>query len=106
MSSPPIRKTRASNATTHPGLVTKSAARRSPGRAKAEKDAKKAAKAAAKQAKIEAEQARLKRVADFESQVMMNEEVADATPRPNFTPRATASEYLYHMIPILTVFLI
>lgn len=84
MSSPPPRiGTRASNATRHPGLPNKSAARRTSAEVKAAKDAKEAAK----KAKIEAQQARLERVADFESQAKMNEDMANATPRPHFAPR-------------------
>lgn len=90
MSSPPSPAapgrigTRASNATKHPGLSKPKVVRRSSA------DVKTAAlaKEAAKKSKKEAQQAGIKRVADFESMAITNEELGNATPRPNFAPRA------------------
>jgi hypothetical protein len=77
------RRTRASNASKHPGLATKPAPRRTSAQVKAAAMAKEATKVAKKQAK----EARIKRVAEFESNARDNEDVIDATPRPNFAPR-------------------
>jgi hypothetical protein len=77
------RRTRASNASKHPGLATKPAPRRTSAQVKAAAMAKEATKVAKKQA----EEARIKRVAEFESNARDNEDVIDATPRPNFAPR-------------------
>jgi hypothetical protein len=79
------RRTRASNASKHPGLANKPAPRRTSAQVKAAATAKEAAKAAKKQA----EEARIKRVAEFESNARNNEDLIDATPRPNFTPRGS-----------------
>ena len=76
-------RTRASNASKHPGLATKPAPRRTSAQVKAATMAKEATKVAKKQA----EEARIKRVAEFESNARDNEDVIDATPRPNFAPR-------------------
>ena len=77
------RVTRASNATKRPGLAIKPAPRRTSEEVKAAANTKKAANAAKKQA----QEARIKRVAAFESNARDNEDLIDATPRPNFTPR-------------------
>ena len=77
--------TRSSNPTKHPGLSNKTTTRRTSAEVKAAAKAKEDAK----KAKKEAQAARLKRVADFETTAKMNEDMADATPRPNFAPRGT-----------------
>jgi len=77
------RKTRSTNATQHPGLIVKSSKRRTPAEVKAAKEAKEAAKEAKRQAK----NASINRAAEFESSAMANEDILDATPRPNFNPR-------------------
>ncbi|KIM86487.1 hypothetical protein PILCRDRAFT_4965 [Piloderma croceum F 1598] len=87
------RRTRSMNATQHPGLVVKPAKRRTPAEVKAATDAKEVAKEAKKQAK----EASINRAAEFENNAMANEDIMDATPRPNFDPRPstpteTASE--------------
>jgi hypothetical protein len=79
------RKTRASNASKHPGLASKPAPRRTSAEVKAAAKAKEAAKVAKKHA----QEARVKRVAEFESNARNNEDLIDATPRPNFTPRGS-----------------
>ena len=76
------RKTRASNASKRPGLATKPA----PCRTSAEVQAAAKAKEAASAAKKQAQEACIKRVAEFESNARTNEDLIDATPRPNFAP--------------------
>jgi hypothetical protein len=49
--------------------------------------AAKEAKQAAKDAKAKAKMASIHRAAEFESNAMVNEDVMDATPRPNFNPK-------------------
>ena len=56
-------------------------------RTSAEVKAAAMAKAAAKIAKKEAQLTRIQRVAEFESSAKHNEDITDATPRPNFAPR-------------------
>jgi hypothetical protein len=77
--------TRSSNSSKHPGLVTKTTTRRSSA------DVKAAAKVKedGKKAKKEDQDARIQRVADFESSAKTAEELADATPRPKFATRGT-----------------
>jgi hypothetical protein len=72
--------TRKSNSSKHPGLVIKTTTRRTSEEVKAATEAKEAEKAAKKQTY----RTSVKRVADFESQAMVNDEITDATPRPNF----------------------
>jgi hypothetical protein len=79
--------TRPANSSKHPGLTNKPTTRRSS--AEVQADAK--AKEVAKRAKKEAHQNRIKRVADFESNVKANEDLTDATPRPNFAPRGNTN---------------
>ena len=74
--------TRSSNSSKHPGLVTKTATRRSSAQVKAAAMVKEAAK----KAKKDAEVARIHRVAKFEYDEKIAEDMAVATPRPNFTP--------------------
>ena len=77
--------TRSSNSSKHPGLANKTTTRRTSAEVKAAAKAKEAAKVAKK----EAQQARIKRVAEFESEARDNEDLIDATPRPNFVPRGS-----------------
>ena len=77
--------TRASNSSKHPGLLNKPPSRRTTAEVKAAASAKETAK----KAKKEAHDAHIQRVAEFESKARANEELADATPRPNFAPRVT-----------------
>ena len=81
MTSP--RRTRASNASKRPGLAVKPTPRRTSAEVKVEAKAKAATKAAKKQAK----QDQIERVAWFETEAMANEDLMDATPRPNFAPK-------------------
>jgi hypothetical protein len=81
MSSP--RRTRSSNASKRPGLAAKSTPHRTSAEVKAEARAKAAAKAAKKQAK----QDQIEHVAGFETEAIANEDLMDATPRPNFAPK-------------------
>src|ERR1700683_1647902 len=90
---PSPSRTRSTNVTQHPGLAVKAKKRRTPAEVKAAKEAKAMAKEAKKEAKI----ASINRAAEFKSNAMDNEDFMDATPRPNFNPRAstpteTASE--------------
>ncbi|KIM71183.1 hypothetical protein PILCRDRAFT_93990, partial [Piloderma croceum F 1598] len=78
-------KTRSTNATQHPGLVVKSSTRQTPAEVKAANEAKEAAKEAKRQAK----EASINRATEFESNAMANEDFLDATPQPNFNPRAS-----------------
>lgn len=75
--------TRSSNSSKHPGLANKGTVRRTSAEVKAAAKAKEAAK----NAKKKAHEARIQRVAEFESMAKTNEETMDATPRPNFAPR-------------------
>lgn len=77
------RRTRASNSSKRPGLLVKPATRRTSADVKAAAEVKAAANAAKKQAK----EARIKRVAEFESNAQDHEDLIDATPRPNLTRR-------------------
>lgn len=75
--------TRSSNSSKHPGLANKTTLRRTSVEVKAAAKAKEAAK----KAKKEAHEARIHRVAEFESREKTNEEQTDATPRPDFATR-------------------
>ena len=75
--------TRASNKTAHPGNADKSHGRRS----SAEVQKERTAKAQAKAAREEAKQNSINRTAEFELADIAEEGLADATPRPPFTPK-------------------
>jgi hypothetical protein len=83
---PSPRKTRSRNAGQHPGLVIKANKRRTSAEVKAAAEAKQAAKEAKKEAKI----ASIQRAAKFESAAMGNEDLIDATPRPNVSSKPNA----------------
>ena len=73
----------ASNKTAHPGNADKSHGRRS----SAEVQKERTAKAQAKAAREEAKQNSINRTAEFELADIAEEGLADATPRPPFTPK-------------------
>lgn len=75
--------TRASNKAAHPGYPDRSKGRRTP----AEVQQERTAKAGAKAAREKAREASINRTADFEVNDIVNEGLADATPRPPFTPK-------------------
>ena len=77
-------ETRAKNKTTHPGKVCKTTKRRTKEEVQQEKDAKAQAKADL----AEARQQSINRTAEFERADIANEDMVDATPRPNFTPKS------------------
>ena len=81
MTSP--RRTHSANSSKCPGLVTQAKPRRTTAQVKADAEAK----AAAKLAKKKERDARIKEVAEFESEAMEIEDLMDATPRPNFASK-------------------
>src|SRR5882724_11745102 len=83
MASP--RKTCPGNATKHPGLIGKTS---TVCRNSAQVNAAAAAKRATKDAKDTARTANICHAAEFESTALDNDDLIDATPRPNFTPNA------------------
>ena len=85
MASTPRRmSTCPANTSKHPGLVASKPTTR---RSSAEVKSAAKVKAAAKIAKKEAQLAGIQRVAEFESNAKHDEDIADATPHPNFAPR-------------------
>lgn len=76
-------ETRASNKAAHPGYADKSKTRRSTEEVQKERTAKAGAKAAREKAREKS----INRAAEFEADDMANEGLADATPRPPFTPK-------------------
>jgi hypothetical protein len=87
MPTPPRRmSTRPGNTSKHPGLPVASTTRRTSAEVKAAARAKEAAKKERKDAEI----ARIKRVTEFESKAKDNEDITDATPRPNFAPHGSS----------------
>jgi hypothetical protein len=76
-------ETRASNKTTHPGTAVKAKARRT----SAEVQKERTAKARAKEAREDARQNSINRMAEFELADIAEEDLANATPRPPFTPK-------------------
>jgi hypothetical protein len=89
--------TRSSNSSKHPGLLNKTNSRRTSAEVKAATEAK----VAAKKAKEEAHEASIQRVAEFETNARTNEELADATPRPNFVPRVNNNDSKRNFLPQL-----
>ena len=84
-STPPRRmSTRPANTSRHPGLV---ASKPTTCWSSAEVKSTAKVKAAVKIVKKEAQLAGIQRVAEFESNAKHDEDIADATPRPNFAPR-------------------
>ena len=80
--------TRSANSSKHPGLANKTTTRRTSAEVKAAAEAKEAAKAAKK----EAQNAHIKRVTEFESKARDDEDLIDATPRPNFMPHGSHAD--------------
>ena len=77
--------TRLGNATQRPGLIGKTT---TVCQTSAQVKDAAAAKKAAKDAKDAARIASIHRAAEFESTALDNKDLIDATPRPNFTPKA------------------
>jgi hypothetical protein len=76
-------QTRAKNKETHPGLPDRAL----PRRASADVENERAAKAQATAARQEKKRQSILRTAEFENADIVNEDLVDATPRPNFTPK-------------------
>jgi hypothetical protein len=83
-------ETRASNKTAHPGYVDKVIPTRRSG---VEVQKTRTAKAQAKAAREEAKKNSINRTAEFELADIAKENLADATPRPLFTPKARNRTY-------------
>lgn len=77
-------ETRSRNKLVHPGVPDKAAKRRTSADVQQEREAKAQAKAAQEKTKRH----NINRAAEFEHADMNNEDVADATPRPAFTPKS------------------
>ena len=76
-------KTWSSNKTAHPGDAVKTTKRRTTAEVQEERAAKAQAKANREDARLQS----INRTAEFEHADMANEDLADATPRPPFTPK-------------------
>jgi hypothetical protein len=89
-------ETRASNRTAHPGYADKAKTRRTTVEVQKERTTKIQAKAA----REEARQKSINRTAEFELADMAEEGVADATPRPPFTPKQSRNQTLSDLTPL------
>ena len=92
-------ETRTRNKTAHPGLVTKTAHRRTTAEVQQERTAKAQAKAAREETKHQS----IERAAAFEHAEKANEDMVDATPRPTFTSKPwppPRNRKTSHLIPV------
>ena len=92
-------ETRTRNKTAHPGLVTKTAHRRTTAEVQQERTAKAQAKAAREETKNQS----IERAAAFEHAEKANEDMVDATPRPTFTSKPWPPPHNHktsHLIPV------
>ena len=76
-------KTRAKNKTTHPGVPDQALPRRTSAEVENEREVKAQAAAARQEKKRQS----IRLAAEFEDAAMANEDIVDATPRPQFTPK-------------------